>query len=234
MNPNISNEGIYQNGGTINAGNISAGKNAQIIHNYNAAHEEQIPQTSITESLSWKQIEVPNDSPDALLSSEGRKNFFISYNRADKHWAEWIAWTLEEAGYSVVIQSWDFRPGGNFILDMQRATENTERTIAVLSEDYLRATYTQPEWAAAFKLDPQSLKRIMIPIRVRECKPTGLLGPIAYIDLLGLSEASARDAILEAFKERAKPIQAPAFPGSRDRVTSDKVQFPGYTPTSTS
>jgi WD40 repeat protein len=166
----------------------------------------------------------PNITPE---TQSQKKDFFISYNNADKNWAEWIAWTLEEAGYSVVIQAWDFRPGGNFILDMQRATEDTERTIAVLSEEYLKATYTQPEWAAAFRLDPQSIKRIMIPIRVQECKPTGLLGPIVYIDLVGLSQAFARNAILEALKERAKPIQAPAFPGSRDRVTSSKVQFPG-------
>jgi hypothetical protein len=46
------------------------------------------------------------------------KHFFISYNKADKQWAEWIAWILEEAGYSVVIQAWDFRPGENFALRM--------------------------------------------------------------------------------------------------------------------
>ncbi len=26
------------------------------------------------------------------------KDFFISYNSADRTWAEWIAWQLEEAG----------------------------------------------------------------------------------------------------------------------------------------
>ena len=49
------------------------------------------------------------------------KDFFISYNRNDKQWAEWVAWILEDEGYSVVIQAWDFRPGGNFVLDMHRA-----------------------------------------------------------------------------------------------------------------
>ncbi len=39
-----------------------------------------------------------------------KKHFFVSYNGRDKHWAEWIAWILEEAGYSVIIQAWDFRP----------------------------------------------------------------------------------------------------------------------------
>jgi hypothetical protein len=78
------------------------------------------------------------------------KDFFISYTKADKAWAEWIAWTLEEAGLSVIIQAWDFRPGGNFVLDMQRAASETEKTIVVLSPAYLEAEYTQPEWAAAF------------------------------------------------------------------------------------
>ncbi len=47
--------------------------------------------------------------------TEKQKDFFISYNGKDKDWAEWIAWQLEEAGYSVIIQVWDFRPGGNFV-----------------------------------------------------------------------------------------------------------------------
>ena len=39
------------------------------------------------------------------------KNFFISYNKADRQWAEWIAWLLEEQGPLTVIQAWDIRPG---------------------------------------------------------------------------------------------------------------------------
>jgi hypothetical protein len=44
-------------------------------------------------------------------------NFFISYNKADHPWATWSAWQLEEVGYTVLIQAWDFRPGSNFILN---------------------------------------------------------------------------------------------------------------------
>ena len=82
------------------------------------------------------------------------KDFFISYNRADRTWAEWIAWQLEEAGYTVIVQAWDIRPGSNFILEMHKAARETERTIAVLSPAYLSALYTQPEWAAALVQDP--------------------------------------------------------------------------------
>ncbi len=142
--------------------------------------------------------------------------FFVSYNSADKDWAEWIAWQLEEAGHRAVIQAWDFRPGGNFVLDMDRAAKETDKTIVVLSENYLSAKYTQSEWAGAFADDPESLERKFIPIRVRKCEPRGLLRSIVYVDLVGLKPEAARDKLFEALRERVKPDQEPAFPVSTD------------------
>ena len=66
------------------------------------------------------------------------KDFLISYNKADSRWAVWIAWELEEAGFSTVFQAWDFRPGSNFVLEMDRAAKEAQRTIVVLSPDYLK------------------------------------------------------------------------------------------------
>jgi TIR domain len=43
-----------------------------------------------------------------------RLDFFISYTTADRNWAEWIAWQLENVGYKCHIQAWDFIPGSNF------------------------------------------------------------------------------------------------------------------------
>ncbi len=39
------------------------------------------------------------------MSQQDHKDFFISYNGADQRWAEWIAWQLEEASYSVILQT---------------------------------------------------------------------------------------------------------------------------------
>jgi tetratricopeptide (TPR) repeat protein len=156
-----------------------------------------------------------------------QKDFFISYNKADRQWAEWIAWTLEESGYSVVIQAWDFRPGGNFVLEMQRATVEAQKTIAVLSEDYLKSAFTQPEWAAAFAQDPQGQKGTLIPVRVQPCKLTGLLASIIYVDLLNLEAEAAQETLLQALLERVKPLKKPQFPGSVDRVIATQAIFPG-------
>ena len=47
----------------------------------------------------------------------------------------------------------------------------TERTVAVLSQHYLDALYTQPEWADAALKDPTGDKDLLIPFKIAECKP---------------------------------------------------------------
>lgn len=68
---------------------------------------------------------------------------------------------------------------------MDRAAKDAKRTIAVLSPEYLEASFTQPEWGSAVAVDPEGLSRTLVPIRVRDCQPTGVLGQIVYIDLVG-------------------------------------------------
>ncbi len=162
-----------------------------------------------------------------------KADFFISYNKADRNWAEWIAWQLEEVGYKTVIQAWDFRPGGNFVLDMHEGLKKAERVLAVLSLDYLSALYTQPEWAAVFAQDPAGEKGLLLPARVRECKLEGLLPQIVYIDLVGVAEAEAGERLLNGVKrERAKPSVSPQFPGITTTAHSGaaKPNFPGALP----
>ena len=116
----------------------------------------------------WKSITNRLRRKPCFNIEQPMKDYFISYNRADRTWAEWIAWQLESAGYTTVLQAWDFRPGGNFVIEMQRTTAEAERTLAVLSPDYIAARFTQPEWAAAFAQDPTSEKGTLLPMRVRE------------------------------------------------------------------
>ena len=160
-----------------------------------------------------------------------KKDFFISRNGADAAWAEWIAWQLETAGYSTVLQDWDFRPGSNFVLDMQRAASEAVRTIAVLSPSYLAAKFTQPEWAAAFAQDPTGEKGLLIPVRIEECDVKGLLPQIVYIDLVGLDEAAARERLLQGVKgDRAKPKKSPVFPAAGKTTEKKAPRFPGGLP----
>jgi hypothetical protein len=97
-----------------------------------------------------------------------------SYTGADQSWAEWIAYVLEEEDYRVAIQAWDFRPGGNFVLEMQRAASAADRTIAVLSPEYLTSGYAAAEWASALAQDPQGIRKKLLPVMVRYCEVPGL------------------------------------------------------------
>jgi hypothetical protein len=150
-----------------------------------------------------------------MPASSGRaaRDFFISYNHSDRAWAEWIAWQLEAAGYSTLLQAWDFVPGSNFVLEMDKAAQQARRTIAVLSPSYLAASFPQPEWGSAFADDPAGAERKLVPVRVAQCDLAGLLGQIVYVDLVGLDEAQARERLLDGMRERLKPSEAPAFPG---------------------
>jgi hypothetical protein len=109
---------------------------------------------------------------------------------------------------------------------MPRATAGCERTIAVLSPQYLRSLYGAPEWAAAFSSDPQGLQQKLVPIRIAECQPDGLLKSIVYIDLVGTDDEVARERLLDGVaRRRAKPSSQPAFPGNKSR--SPAPAFPG-------
>jgi TIR domain len=160
------------------------------------------------------------------------KDFFISYNSTDKAWAEWIAWQLEEEDFSTILQAWDFRPGANFVLKMQEASEKAKRTIAVLSPNYLCADFTQPEWAAAFRRDPQGTKGILVPVMVHDCRHEleGLWPQIISINLVGLNEQAARKALLEGINSgRNKPNTPPVFPGTNQHKEAEEPHFPGRT-----
>jgi len=167
---------------------------------------------------------------DSAQSPE--RDFFISYTGSDRPWAEWIGWILEEAGYTVFIDVWDFRAGKNFALEMQKGTQ-CKKTIAVLSQQYLEADYTNPEWAAAFADDPRGDEGKLIPIRVEAFDPKGFLKAIVYIDFVGISEQEAEARLLNALKPRGKPDTRPSFPVSPPaeagfiRSVMERVGFPG-------
>src|SRR5579883_2813991 len=162
-----------------------------------------------------------------------RKDFFLSYTGADRAWAEWIAWHLEAAGYQVVLQAWDFRPGTNFVQAMDRATREAERTLAVLSPAYVRSRFTPSEWQVAFRHDPTGEDGRLLPVLVEPFEVEGLLGNLVYLDLTNLDEHTARERLLAGVRrERARPPSAPAFPGARPLHAPGAAPpaFPGTLP----
>lgn len=145
-------------------------------------------------------------------------DFFISYanDGDDPMWAQWIADTLEGEAFTCRLQAWDFRPGTNFVLDMDEYVRDCKRLIMVLSPAYLGdRPMAKAEWSAKFVEDADGSGRLLIPVKVRDCDVKGLLGPRVYIDLVGRTVDEAREVLLAAVR-----------PG---RVKPPSVRFPGAT-----
>jgi hypothetical protein len=154
------------------------------------------------------------------------RDFFISYTGADRAWAEWIAVHLESAGYTTLLQAWDFRPGGDFVHQMQQATSNAARTIVMLSPAYFGSAFGEAEWRAAFVKDPSGERGLLVPVRVEACQPPGMLASRVYIDLVDIAEEEAQRRLLAGVDlSGARPTTAP-FPGAAKAAT----RFPGQGP----
>jgi len=166
------------------------------------------------------------------VSDPARADFFVSYTQADRAWAEWIGWQLGQAGYTVILQAWDFLSGTDWVHQMHTAVQRAERTLAVLSPAYLESSeFGEAEWRVAFAADPSGEGRRLIPVRVAECHPEGLLKTRVYVDLAGRGERDAAAALLRGVSEHAgRPGSRPVFPGVRAAVAADRPRFPGALP----
>jgi TIR domain len=162
-------------------------------------------------------------------------DFFVSYAEADQGWAEWISWQLEDVGFRVLVQAWDFVPGSNWISTIHAGVQHAARTVAVLSPAYLSSVFGAAEWQAAWKDDPDGGAKKLLPVRVARCEQPGLLAGIVSVDVFEMDESEARDrlhsAVTAAIKGRDKPIEKPPYPDahaaqSRSRAVSGPPQFP--------
>jgi WD40 repeat protein/3',5'-cyclic AMP phosphodiesterase CpdA len=150
----------------------------------------------------------------------GQLDFFISYSPADERWATWVAATLEGAGYSAMLQVWDFLAGTNFIDLMDRGVSNSAIVMAILSRNYLTSRYGRMEWQAAMRAAPDRPEAKLMTVRVEECELSGLLATITYIDLVGVTDPDAARALLlervgQALAGRARPAGAAPYPAAR-------------------
>jgi hypothetical protein len=161
-------------------------------------------------------------------------DFFISYTKVDRAWAEWIAWELEEDGHRVLIQAWDFVPGSNWMQRMDAGIRGATRTIAVMSGAYLKSVYGGAEWRPAWARDPDGTDRKLLVVRVESCERQGLLAELVAVDLFGIPQDEARTRlrgmVVAAATGRAKPAVAPEFPGIEHRVMPQRPDFPGKSP----
>ncbi|MGY1764595.1 TIR domain-containing protein [Geodermatophilus sp. SYSU D00779] len=154
-------------------------------------------------------------------------DFFISHAGRDTAWAEWLAWQLEQAGYSVELDVWDWAPGEDFVARMQQALQRADRLLAVCTEAYFTSVFGGAELRAAFAGSAAAQGRI-VPVLVEPVTLPPLYAPLIHVDLTGLDETAAA-ARLRARLAGGRPASAPPFPRAGPTPTA-KPAFAGALP----
>src|SRR3954452_1522009 len=151
-----------------------------------------------------------------------RTDFFISHAGRDTAWAEWLAWQLQQAGYTVGLDVWDWAPGEDFVARMSAALESADRLLAVCIEAYFSSAFGGAELRAAFVGQAKAAGRI-VPVLVEPVTLPPLYAPLIRLDLTGLDEAAAA-ARLRARLIRARPTGSPPFPRG-EPLPGDRPRF---------
>ena len=162
------------------------------------------------------------------MLDSSQTDFFVSYNHHDRQWAEWIAWHVETAGYSTVLQAWDFAPGENFIARMNEALKS-DRILAILSNAYFNSYYCETEWTAALVRDEQERNRL-VAVRIEHCTIAPLLRSLIYLDLAGLATENEMKNRLLSYVQRSLATNVRSVVNSPHFPRLSIPRFPGKLP----
>src|SRR3954447_9501982 len=162
------------------------------------------------------------------MSARGT-DFFISHAGRDTGWAEWLGWQLQQGGWTVELDVWDWAPGEDFVARMAAALESADRVLAVCTEAYFSSAFGGAELRAAFAGSAAAEGRI-VPVLVEPVTLPPLYAPLIPLDLTGLDETAAA-ARLRARLAGGRPTGPPPFPRPGPApVSEDKPGFAGNLP----
>jgi TIR domain-containing protein len=118
---------------------------------------------------------------------------FISYSTRDRHWVRhWLLPRLESAGFKVCIDSRDFDIGAPSMVNMERAVERSQKTILVLTPNWLESEWTTFEALLASSLDPAGQRQRLIPLLLTKCDLPTRLRLLTYADFTAEADKDAQ------------------------------------------
>ena len=121
-------------------------------------------------------------------------------------------------------------PGHDWAHEMHQATSKAERVVAVLSATYLRSGHGEAEWRAFYAKDPSGERGLLLPVRISEVDPPGLLTTRIFVDFVGRDASSARAALLAAARgpvESRPRRRSSQAPDHHRQAPSKRRGFPG-------
>jgi hypothetical protein len=110
---------------------------------------------------------------------------FISYSHKDKEWViNWLLPGLEKAGITVHIDSRDFKIGLPALVNMEHAVKECDKTILVLSPNWLKSEWTNFEALMLQTKDPAGLKGSILPLMLEKCELPERLSIFTYANFM--------------------------------------------------
>jgi hypothetical protein len=95
---------------------------------------------------------------------------FISYSQGDREWVDkWLLPRLEQAGLRVTVDYRDFIVGMPRVENVERAIQNSRRTIVVLTPGWLDSEWNAFEALLLRTMDPAARQRKLLPVLLKPC-----------------------------------------------------------------
>jgi hypothetical protein len=140
----------------------------------------------------------------------------ISYAPEDRLWADWIEAHLSAAGLPVILDS--------IVRGLANGTRTgtdgggagaggvpADRTMVLLSPDYVASPVGQEVWRRALEADPTAAQHLVIPVRVSAVPLPEPFTRRAMVDVVGPRPQQALAALLAAVEQRAAARQLPTL-----------------------
>jgi hypothetical protein len=143
---------------------------------------------------------------------------FISYSHRDGEWVRnWLLprLELENAGLRVCIDFRDFDIGVPSLVNMERAVEHSRKTLLVLTPNWVESEWTNFEALLVQTDDPIGLRRRMLPLMLKQCKPPKRVSIFTHADFTKPSEWEKQlGRIIDAINDKVNLPQAVAVSGT--------------------
>jgi hypothetical protein len=157
-------------------------------------------------------------------------DYFISYTKADREWAFWIAKELEALGHTAHVHEWEVQAGDDIYAWMERRHDAADHVLCVVSDEYLndiKAPFSAVERRAAQWQAASNRPRFALFAVVKPCKLPTLTDHIRRCELFGIPEDAARTRLRDYLTTPVPPGTV-AFPGTVVAVSNIPIRVPTH------
>jgi hypothetical protein len=160
-------------------------------------------------SMNEPRNDAGSDGSDRSGAGLIQRDFFISFNSADRAYADAIDAALRAEGFTTYHWPNEVDVGDIVPRWMDEALMNSAQTLALHSPDYMKkqAVYSRVEDYASWWQDAGRDTRKLIPVVLRETTLTPTIAIISRIEVTGMTPDEAAKHIVERLK---KPDEAKA------------------------